>query len=55
MSQSKQNKDDLGTSSEILADSFSETKKTRTEHINNVIIGNLNINSFPNKFDELEC
>ena len=44
----------MGTSSEILADSFSKIKKTRIEHINNVIIGNLNINSFPNKFDELK-
>ena len=44
----------MGTSSEILADSFSKIKKTRIEHINNVIIGNLNINSLPNKFDELK-
>ena len=41
-------------SSEILADSFSKIKKARIENINNVIIGNLNINSFPNKFDELK-
>ena len=44
----------MGTSSEILADSFSKIKKTRIEHINNVIIGNLNINSSPNKFDKLK-
>ena len=44
----------MGTSSEILVDSFSKIKKTRTEHINNVIIGNSNINSFPHKFDELK-
>ena len=41
-------------SSEILADSFSKTKKARIESIYNVIIGNLNINSFPNRFDELK-
>ena len=50
----KSNKNDLCTSSEILADSFSNIKKARIENINNVIIGNLNINSFPNKFDELK-
>ena len=44
----------MSVSSEILADSFSKIKKTRIEHINNVIIGNLNINSLPNKFDELK-
>ena len=44
----------MGTSSEILADSFCKIKKTRIEHVNNVIIGNLNINSFLNKFDELK-
>ena len=38
----------------MLADSFSKIKKARIENINNVIIGNLNINSFPNKFDELK-
>ena len=32
--------------------SFSKIRKTRIEHINNVIIGNLN--SFPNKFDDLK-
>ena len=54
-SQSKQtNKNDWCTSSEILADSFSNIEETRIEHINNAIIGNLNINSFPNKFDELK-
>ena len=40
--------------SEILADSFSEIKKARIENINNLILGNLNINYFPNKFDELK-
>ena len=53
-SQSKQNKNYWGTSSELLADSFSKFKESRIKHINNVIIGNLNNNSFPNKFDELK-
>ena len=53
--QSKQsNKNDLFASSEILADSFSKIKKARIEKINNFIIGNLNITSFPNKFGELK-
>ena len=30
-------------------------KKTRIENINNVIIGNLNINSLPKKFDDLKA
>ena len=33
---------------------FSKIKKARIENINNVIIGNLNINSFPNKFQEIK-
>ena len=36
-------------------DCLSVLKKTRTENINNVIIGNLNINSFPKKFDYLKA
>ena len=53
-SQSKQSKNDLCAGSGILADSFSKIKKARIENINSVIIGNLNINSFPNKFEELK-
>ena len=54
-SQSKQsNKNNLCASSEILADSFSKIRKARIENINNVIIDNLSINSFFNKFDKLK-
>ena len=48
------NKNDLCASSEILADSFPKIKRARIENINNVITGNLNINSFPNKFHDLK-
>ena len=41
--------------SEILADSFSKIKKARIENINNITIGNHNVNSFPNKFDQLKA
>ena len=44
----------MGASSEILADFFSKIKKAKYENINNVIISTLNINSFPNKIDELK-
>ena len=54
-SQSNQStKNDLCASSEIFADYFSKFKKARIENINNVIMGNLNINSFPNKFDKFK-
>ena len=33
---------------------FSNMKIARIENINNVIIGNLNINSFLNKFEEFK-
>ena len=36
-------------------DCLSVLKKTRTEKLNNVIIGNLNINSLPKKFDNLKA
>ena len=36
-------------------DCLSVLKKTRIENINNVIIGNLNINFLPKKFDDLKA
>ena len=36
-------------------DCLSVLKKTRIENINNVIIGNRNINSLPKKIDDLKC
>ena len=54
-SQSKQStKNDLCASSETFADYFSKIKKARIENINNVIMSNLNINSFLNKFDKFK-
>ena len=36
-------------------DCLSLLKKTRIENINNFILGNLNINSFPKKFDDIKA